>query len=107
MMKGTQPTSLRPNRGPQPADPGLVLGVPAEVAAAVCRSACLQVIGIAGLEFVCIFGYDGLRIVVTDQGRDLLARAEVALRSPVARGTALSAPYPRPSREKCIFDAMM
>ena len=48
-------------QGPQPADPGLVLGAPAEVTAAVCRSACLQVFGIAGLEFVCVFGYHALQ----------------------------------------------
>ena len=51
--------SFGTGRGPQPADPGLVLGALAEVAAPVCRSACLQVFGIAGLEFVCVFGHDG------------------------------------------------
>ena len=52
-------TDLRfARQGPQPADPGLALGAPAEIAAPVCRSACLQVLGIAGLEFVCIFGHD-------------------------------------------------
>ena len=45
-------------QGPQPADLGLVLGTPGEVVAAVCRSVCLQVLGIAGLEFVCVFGHD-------------------------------------------------
>ena len=36
------------------------MGALAEVAAPVCRSACLQVFGIAGLEFVCVFGHDGV-----------------------------------------------
>ena len=45
-------------QGPQPADPGLVLGAPTEVAVPVCRSAYLQIFGIAGLEFVCVFGHD-------------------------------------------------
>ena len=47
---------------------------PAEVAAPVCRSACLQVIGIAGLEFVCVFGHDDIKEDQAHLDQNMLAR---------------------------------
>ena len=73
-------------RGPQSADPGLVLGAPAEVAVPVYRSACLQVFRIAGLEFVCTFWtrrVQGSRYgqVPTDARMGLISKPEVIARA--------------------------